>query len=462
MGKGKGKKGKKEPKSVVKKATVISKVPREPRPVNPVKKAKKLLSKEKKAAMTANPLGSDPNSIAMAASNRVMKNLLHAKWPALFKKHLGVIESHIKALDRTMQSMKSEMAQMPEKERMEWELGERGNWRVLCEMMDRARQVLADARKSAQGILPPEKLRDKKGLGVTGTEFEPLGPKLAQRAAELGYTKRGKLGRDPDAISTDSDDDTEMSDSSSSDDDDAATNGADFVPLNIGAKVPRFPIVEEAGEDKEQKTTTNGVEPNPYFVVDTNPTPVVFNGNGLVKMSNKRAKEDNDEGKESKKPKKEKHAVTEAAESLSVEPEVDFAALEAALQAEVEAAEAAKAREAQSAGLVEDKKSKKKRRRSSDGVELVEKKKVKKERPEKLEHASAGIAAEPSVPAEETTAKESGKKRKLSEAASGDEVIEKKVKKEKRDKKRKADANEAESDEGKTKKRKQKIGTGSE
>ncbi len=52
-----------------------------------------------------------------------------------------------------MQSMKSEMGQMPKKERMEWELGERGNWRVICNMMDQARRVLADARVAAQGIV---------------------------------------------------------------------------------------------------------------------------------------------------------------------------------------------------------------------------------------------------------------------------------------------------------------------
>jgi hypothetical protein len=153
MGKGKGKKGKKDPKSAIKKSTEITKV-KAPRPVNPIKKAKKLMSKDKKAERDAiPPIGSDMDAIRKAASDRVMKNLLHAKWPALFKKHLGVIESHILALDRTMMSMKTEMEHMPEKQRLEWELGERGNFRVLCEMMDRARQVLVDARRSAQGIV---------------------------------------------------------------------------------------------------------------------------------------------------------------------------------------------------------------------------------------------------------------------------------------------------------------------
>jgi len=306
-------------------------------------------------------------------------------------------------------------------------------------------------------------LKDKKGLGVTGTNFEPLGPKLAERAAELGYTKRGKLGRDPDAVSSDSDGDTEMSDSSlSSDDDDAVVEGADFVPLNIGQKVPRFPIVEDSGGDKENETTANGVEPNPYFVVDTNPTPVVLNVNGVVKESKKRVNDEDGEGKKSKKAKKEKDAAPEA-RLEPAEPEVDFAVLEAKLQAEVEGAEAAKAQAAESS---EDKQSKKKRRRSSDGTGgVVEKKKAKKDKSKKVEDAPANSVPEPSLTAEGTAAKESGKKRKLSETASGDEAVEKKVKKGNKEKKRKGDADGADGadvDEGKKKKRKHKVGSDSE
>jgi hypothetical protein len=153
MGKGKGKKGRHEAKLAAKKAAEVPKIPGAPRPANPVKKAKKLLSREKKSAINTNPPGPEKFPIPMGRPKPFTKSPQHAKWPALFKKHLGLIESHIRALDRVMQSMKSEMGQMPEKERMEWELGERGNWRAICEMMDRARGVLADARKAAQGIV---------------------------------------------------------------------------------------------------------------------------------------------------------------------------------------------------------------------------------------------------------------------------------------------------------------------
>jgi hypothetical protein len=276
----------------------------------------------------------------------------------------------------------------------------------------------------------------------------------------LGYTKRGKLGRDPNAVSSDSDSDTEMSDSSSaSDDDDAVAEGADFVPLNLGKKAPRPAAGEDSAEEKQNNTAANGVEPNPYFVVDTNPTPVVLNGNGTGKKSKKRATEEDSEAKKSKKVKKQKVAVAEEAAPVPTDPEVDFAAIEAKLQAEVEEFEATKARESQGADSSEDKKSKKKRRRSSDGLEGKAEKKIRKRKSidAMVEEAPA---VEPCIPADESTAKDSGKNGKLSETTPGDEAVEKK--KEKKEKKRKADADEPEVDDGKKKKRKHKVTSDSE
>jgi hypothetical protein len=135
MGKGQGKKGRKEGKLAVKKLNPEPKIPGFPKPEKPARKA---------VATSALPLGHQ---------QPFTKKPQHAKWPALFKRHLGVIESHVKNLDRVMQSTKSEMDRMDEKDRLEWELGERGNWRVICEMMDRAREVLVSARKAARGIV---------------------------------------------------------------------------------------------------------------------------------------------------------------------------------------------------------------------------------------------------------------------------------------------------------------------
>lgn len=71
----------------------------------------------------------------------------------MFKRHIGLIESHIKTLDRVMQSMKNHMDQMPEDERYAWESGEVGKWGVICGMMSRTRMILRDAREAGVGIV---------------------------------------------------------------------------------------------------------------------------------------------------------------------------------------------------------------------------------------------------------------------------------------------------------------------
>jgi hypothetical protein len=157
MGKGKGKKGRKEAKLAAKKANEPPKIPGVPKPSNPIKKAKKIPSREKRSAINSNPPGPADFPIPMGRPKPFTKSPQHAKWPALFKKHLGVIEAHIRNLDKIMQSMKVDMQNMSEKERLEVEKGEKGNWRAICDMMDRAREVLSNAREAARGIVsaPP-------------------------------------------------------------------------------------------------------------------------------------------------------------------------------------------------------------------------------------------------------------------------------------------------------------------
>ncbi|KAH9217456.1 hypothetical protein DL95DRAFT_424027 [Leptodontidium sp. 2 PMI_412] len=365
------------------------------------------------------------------------KSPQHAKWPALFKKHLGVIESHIRSLDRVMQSMKSDMADMPEKERLDFELGERGNWRVICGMMDRAREVLTSARVAATGIVPSRHLQDKKGLGVLGTTFEPLGPKLDQKAADIGYdpVRKGKLGRNPEDV--DADGDSEMTDSSDDSDaegseNDGVADNDDFIRLDIGSTIPRLSSV--AGEPKAAEEEKSGaVEANPYFVVDVEPTPVNLTQPALEKKTRKQIKEEvaaaRKAAREARKAAHEAAKLAPAKEpnpQPEPEPEIDFAELEASLQAEIAAGTKAQ----EEAEAQEKKKSKKKRRRSSGVDEEVVEKKAKVEKKEK--------------------------KRKTEESSGSEEV--KKVRKDKKEKKRKADesVNGEEAGEGTKKKRKHK------
>lgn len=148
MGKGKGKKGHAEEKAKVR-AARKAKAAMLPKPAKPLKKEK--IKKVKKP--NTNPPGPAAFPIPMGRPKPFTKSPQHAKWPSLFKRHLGVIEAHIRNLDRVMQSMQSEMGEMAEDEKLRWELGEKGNWRVICEMMDRAREVLTSAREAAKGIV---------------------------------------------------------------------------------------------------------------------------------------------------------------------------------------------------------------------------------------------------------------------------------------------------------------------
>ena len=110
-------------------------------------------SKRPKAAepnTLALPDFSIPKSLAEPVRARGFKPV---KLPALFRKHLGLLEAHVKTLDLVKQSLQSGMEGLSEEEKREWELDENGNWRVICEMMDRARVTLSQAEMAAGNIV---------------------------------------------------------------------------------------------------------------------------------------------------------------------------------------------------------------------------------------------------------------------------------------------------------------------
>ncbi|KAK6581596.1 hypothetical protein PZA11_006287 [Diplocarpon coronariae] len=448
MGKGKGKAGRREAKLAVKKLNQAPKIPGMPKPAQPQKKSKKIPSREKKSALNTNPPGPATYPLPMGHPKPFTKSPQHAKWPALFKKHLQVIEAHIKNLDRIMNSTRADMALMPEKERLEMETGERGNWRALCAMMDRAREVLRSAKLAARGILPSRNLRDKKGLGALGPNFEPLAPQLEKRGAELGYNPVGKgmLDRNPEDVKGDGD--SEMSDAPDGSDfdseDDAMAQNSDFVPLD-GSKHSQAALAEDGDSEvgaevneaiPSRRKEAIEVEPNPYFVVDVEPTPCVVNASAPrdpLKKSRKQMKAEAAEiRKATRETAKQAHIASMAAASAPpkkatppAEPEVDFNALEATLQAEIAAGT-----KAQEEAEASEKKIKKRRRRASDEDEEIAEKKAKIEKSE----------------------------RKKPKAEDGDDAPEKKAKKEKKGKKRKAEdaADVVEAEEVTKKKRKHK------
>ncbi|EPE33546.1 hypothetical protein GLAREA_06559 [Glarea lozoyensis ATCC 20868] len=241
--------------------------------------------------------------------------LSHVKWPSLFKKHIGVLESHVKHLERVQQSVKDFMLGLPDVERDAWERGEKGHLKIIVGCVERAKETVKNA-KEAVSLLP--------------------GHNAASAPAPTLPT-----------APVDEDGDSEMEDASSSSDVDEAADAESTI----------------------EPTKANGavvVEANPYFVVDTEPTPVTVElgaSQSHTKKNKSRAKE----------------------EHASSETPVDFEALQAKLQAEVDIGEATKDIEAH--GEVAESKKDKKRRRSSDGLSK-EGKKAKKEEKERKRKAS--------------------------------------------------------------------------
>ncbi|KAF7953384.1 uncharacterized protein EAE97_000783 [Botrytis byssoidea] len=378
------------------------------RVAKPKKERKAKIPKDQRVRKPKLPKDKDPlrtNKPEVPLINRSV----HAKWGALFRKHLGVLEAHCKALDRVQQAMKSEMKNLSEEEKREWELNEEGPWRILCGLLDRGRDTLVSGRKMAQFVLPPRLMKDRKGLGVLGTNYEPLVPQLDAR---LAAEKNGTATTKTNESNNDSSDSS--SDSSSSSDSDSDSDAAE-----VGGYEDEDVEMEDApvAESKKDPSTSAPVETesSAHFFVDTEPTPVA-DLDMKDKKDKKRKADDALVGRKSKREKK-----SEEEEKKIEEEEVNFQAMEAQLQAEVEAGMKAQEEKAQNA---EEKKEKKRKRDSN--VEENEGKKSKKEKKNKKVEEEVKEAEEVEVEPEVEQAPEP-------------EVESKKEKKSKKDKKRKAD-----------------------
>jgi hypothetical protein len=336
-------------------------------------------------------------------TQRATEALSHVKWPSLFKKHIGVLESHVKHLERVMQSVKDFMLGLSEEERGEWEKGEKGQLKIITGFLERARETLGNA-KEAVSLLPGHRA---------------VAAKMATTKAETKVDEDGDS--EMEDVDTSSDEDVEKA--SESDSSSSSSKSDD----------------EEVVKDEGAKPETNGavaVEANPYFVIDTEPTPVAViksvpppttkkskkdakaevkaekkakktkkvaaveeppkeesasslkhteetthaKDTDVAKSDKKRRKSEDSESKKTKKSKKEvKVTVTTS------EPAVDFEALQAKLQAEVDIGEATKDVEAH--GSSGESKKDKKRRRTSDGLSKEGKKSKKEEKEKKKRKA---------------------------------------------------------------------------
>lgn len=85
--------------------------------------------------------------------NRFDKNPLWGKWPARFKKHMDILESHIQILNQLIHSMKNEPDCPNLVNQLDWKLGERDSYRMLFKMMDTAKEIIVHARIAAKGTV---------------------------------------------------------------------------------------------------------------------------------------------------------------------------------------------------------------------------------------------------------------------------------------------------------------------
>jgi hypothetical protein len=75
------------------------------------------------------------------------------KLSALFKRELTVIETHIMHSEQFRQHCRAEIDKMEGEEKKKWESGEVGNYVRLLTMMDRSREILAQAREMSTWIV---------------------------------------------------------------------------------------------------------------------------------------------------------------------------------------------------------------------------------------------------------------------------------------------------------------------
>jgi hypothetical protein len=227
--------------------------------------------------------------------------------------------------------------------------------------------------------IPPKKLvLDKGGFGMKGFDLGANTAKRKPREATTNGNAAASSDKEADFMDTDE----EIQEDSQ----DAAP--ADFIPLNVSEKTSKSYKRGAAGNG-EVEATKESVEPNAFFVIDTNPTPV--NLNGISKIRTKRSKEDDDtEHKTAKKSKKEKAPIVvpkpesdpkvelaSASKPSLKASKVDFSAIETQLQAEIIAGTKAKEEREKAKAEAKIAKKEKKRKRISEGDAEKEVKKTR-------------------------------------------------------------------------------------
>ncbi|KAI4122253.1 MAG: hypothetical protein LQ347_006571 [Umbilicaria vellea] len=172
-----------------------------------------------------------------------------------------------------------------------------GNWRIICPMVDRSHEMLRMAKDATRSFVPPSHQREQVPLGSSSVSmypgYSPADHKHGKAAQDYGLAvaaarregidlKPGEHGLD---YSTGQARGAKRDTSASMKAAKAAKEGpsGSGTPSNSDAYFARATLGGQAADMRSEDEAGNG--DHPYFVIDTNPTPVNLPG-----MSHKPAK----------------------------------------------------------------------------------------------------------------------------------------------------------------------------
>lgn len=201
----------------------------------------------------------------------------HIPWPEIFKHHISVVEGHLKMID------------MVRKHTVEGS----GNWRMICELVDRTNEMLRVSKQQARTFVAPPGQREQVPLGSSSASmypgYSPADHEYGKAAEEFGRVAaearamgveikhpeveykigqaKGNKRRTLAAMRRES----------------AAKAQGSGSGSGSGSEGPTVQVLEEkekllkkAKDEKAKAPTPEG--DNPFFIIDTKPTPVNLPG----------------------------------------------------------------------------------------------------------------------------------------------------------------------------------------
>ncbi|KAI9846059.1 MAG: hypothetical protein M1830_007472, partial [Pleopsidium flavum] len=245
----------------------------------------------------------------------------HIPWPEIFKHHISVVEGHLKMLEMIKKHTTPET----------------GNWRSICTMVDRSYDMLRMAKDATRNFAPPSNQREQVPIGSSSASmypgYSPADHEYGKAAFEYGLAVAAaraegvdfRPGQDPNGPEyvigqakgekrkTLAQIKAEKAAASGS------RSGSGSDTRNPGGPSRNQPMDGNAKDAGRSSEPASG--DNPYFVIDTNPTPVQLPGmpNGHAKRAS--TKPAPSEPTEETKSKRIKTKHTDSGEETKVEIE---------------------------------------------------------------------------------------------------------------------------------------------